>query len=529
MAVTQKLTCVVERIVDHGERVYTRGAAARAAGAAVSRGAVPAPGARSVRSDRLLAGVARVLDRELAGANGTLVRITYAVHGRFTARMERELTEGRQVWIKMPYGDFVIESAAGRRAVRRRHGRHGVHRVPRGSADAERGQPVRLAYGARTEPTVDLRDVVERCADARAVAGRVLFRRAGRRRTIRRRRSPAGCRSTPSGRRCSRPLETQYYISGPPPMLRAIARTCGPATFRRRRFTLMPGNRLAARERSLQVGTRRIGPGEPCYVIAEVGINHNGDLAIAKQLVDAAVAAGADAVKFQKRKLRETYREEIIDQPRHGEQGLQYIVPLLIEFELSDDQFRELFAYCESSGITAMCTPWDRGERRLPRDLRSRGVQDRLARPHEFSAHRIRRRDRQADAALDGHVDRRGGPAHAGLPRAARRRVRALSLREHVPGGAGRDQPALHGTAARMVAPPGRLLGTRHRHRDFPGRRRDGRAHAGAPPDARPDDARPRPQGEPRAGAVRRTGARAPRGRGLASACRSAGSRAARR
>lgn len=117
---------------------------------------------------------------------------------------------------------------------------------------------------------------------------------------------------------------------------------------------------MSPAERALQVGDRRIGQGEPCYVIAEVGINHNGDLAIAKQLVDAAVDAGADAVKFQKRKLRETYREEIIDQPRHGEQGLQYIVPLLIEFELSDDQFRELFAYCKSRGITAMCTPWDR-------------------------------------------------------------------------------------------------------------------------------------------------------------------------
>ena len=96
-------------------------------------------------------------------------------------------------------------------------------------------------------------------------------------------------------------------------------------------------------------------------MIAEVGINHNGDLALAKRLVDEAAAAGADAVKFQKRKLRETYREEIIDQPRHGEQGLQYIVPLLIEFELSDDEFRALFQYCRCAGIEALCTPWDRG------------------------------------------------------------------------------------------------------------------------------------------------------------------------
>ena len=189
---------------------------------------------------------------------------------------------------------------------------------------------------------------------------------------------------------------------------------------------------------------------------------------IAKQLVDAAVDAGADAVKFQKRKLRETYREEIIDQPRHGEQGLQYIVPLLIEFELSDDQFRELFAYCRVAADHGDVHAVGSVERRFPRDLRSGGLQDWLARPHELSADRVRRRDREADAALDRHVDRRGSAPHAGVPRAARRRIRALSLRQHLSRRGGRDQPALHGTAARMVAASGRLLGARHRHRRSP-------------------------------------------------------------
>lgn len=116
----------------------------------------------------------------------------------------------------------------------------------------------------------------------------------------------------------------------------------------------------APAERHLQIGRRRIGPNEPVYIIAEIGLNHNGDLAIAKRLVDEAAAAGADAVKFQKRLMSETYREEILNSPRAGEQGLQYIVPLLVEFELSDDDFRELHRYCRERKLTFMCTPWDR-------------------------------------------------------------------------------------------------------------------------------------------------------------------------
>jgi N-acetylneuraminate synthase len=110
----------------------------------------------------------------------------------------------------------------------------------------------------------------------------------------------------------------------------------------------------------IEINGRRIGPKEPCYIIAEVGINHNGDLGLAKKLVDAAVRVGADSIKFQKRHLSQVYQQEILDQPRQGEQGLQYIVPLLVEFELADDEFCELIRYCREQGIIGLCTPWDR-------------------------------------------------------------------------------------------------------------------------------------------------------------------------
>ena len=53
--------------------------------------------------------------------------------------------------------------------------------------------------------------------------------------------------------------------------------------------------------REIKIGNRMVGDGHPAYIIAEIGINHNGDLGIAKQMIDAAVHAGVDAVKFQKR------------------------------------------------------------------------------------------------------------------------------------------------------------------------------------------------------------------------------------
>lgn len=110
----------------------------------------------------------------------------------------------------------------------------------------------------------------------------------------------------------------------------------------------------------LTVGERKIGPGYPTFVIAEVGLNHNGSVERAYQLIDAAVAAGADAVKFQKRSLADVYQKKILDNPNSAEQKYQYLIPLLKEFELSDEVYPKLEKYAEEKGIIFMVNPWDK-------------------------------------------------------------------------------------------------------------------------------------------------------------------------
>lgn len=107
------------------------------------------------------------------------------------------------------------------------------------------------------------------------------------------------------------------------------------------------------------IGDRVIGSGEPCFIIAEAGVNHNGSIARAKQLIDAAKIAGADAVKFQKRDLGEIYQKKVLDNPNDSEQKYQVMIPMLKEFELSNEQFIELEKYAKAKGIMFLVNPWD--------------------------------------------------------------------------------------------------------------------------------------------------------------------------
>lgn len=108
----------------------------------------------------------------------------------------------------------------------------------------------------------------------------------------------------------------------------------------------------------VRIGDRLLGDGEPCYVIAEVGNNHNGDFDRAIALVDAAVAAGADCAKFQMRKLDEVYRASSLS-GKDDDLAVEYTLDLLRRFELPTDQQRKIADYCASKGIDYLCTPWD--------------------------------------------------------------------------------------------------------------------------------------------------------------------------
>src|SRR3954454_8133478 len=108
----------------------------------------------------------------------------------------------------------------------------------------------------------------------------------------------------------------------------------------------------------VRIGNRSIGDGQPCYVIAEIGNNHNGDFDRAIALVDAAVAAGADCAKFQMRKLDEVYRASSLS-GKDDDLAVEYTLDLLRRFELPTAQQKKIAEYCAAKGIQYLCTPWD--------------------------------------------------------------------------------------------------------------------------------------------------------------------------
>jgi len=110
--------------------------------------------------------------------------------------------------------------------------------------------------------------------------------------------------------------------------------------------------------RTIKIGNKKVGDGEPCYIVAEVGINHNGDLDVAKRLISVAVAAGCDAVKFQKRTIDIVYTPEELAKPRENPFGsTNGDLKRGLEFGL--DEYRDIDAYCKAVKIPWFFSCWD--------------------------------------------------------------------------------------------------------------------------------------------------------------------------
>ena len=97
----------------------------------------------------------------------------------------------------------------------------------------------------------------------------------------------------------------------------------------------------------------------PTFIICEIGINHNGDINQAIKLIESAKKAGVDAVKFQKRSLKDIYTEDILKNENSAEWNFDYLLPLLKETELSSDDYIKIREKCDELELDLIITPFD--------------------------------------------------------------------------------------------------------------------------------------------------------------------------
>lgn len=114
-------------------------------------------------------------------------------------------------------------------------------------------------------------------------------------------------------------------------------------------------------QRKVKIGNRFVGDGEPVYIIAEIGINHNGSLELAKKLIDGAVFAGCDAVKFQKRTPELSTPKDQWDIERDTPWGRMTYIEYRHKVEFGYDEYAQINEYCRQKGIHWFVSPWDEG------------------------------------------------------------------------------------------------------------------------------------------------------------------------
>jgi N-acetylneuraminate synthase len=111
--------------------------------------------------------------------------------------------------------------------------------------------------------------------------------------------------------------------------------------------------------RQIALGGRLVGDTQPVYIVAEIGLNHNGSVDIAKKLIDAAVLAGCDAVKFQKRTPEVCVPPEQRDVLRETPWGLITYLEYRCKVELGKDDYAEIDRHCRASNVAWFASCWD--------------------------------------------------------------------------------------------------------------------------------------------------------------------------
>ena len=108
----------------------------------------------------------------------------------------------------------------------------------------------------------------------------------------------------------------------------------------------------------VKIANKTVGDGFPCFIIAEIGINHNGSVALAKKMIDIAVTTGCDAVKFQKRTVDIVYTKEELAKERNSVFGTTN-GDLKRGLEFGEEEYKEIDNYCREKGILWFASCWD--------------------------------------------------------------------------------------------------------------------------------------------------------------------------
>ena len=111
-------------------------------------------------------------------------------------------------------------------------------------------------------------------------------------------------------------------------------------------------------KRCVKIGNKTVGEGYPCFIIAEIGINHNGSVKLAKQMIDIAKTTGCDAVKFQKRTVDVVYTKEELARERKSIFG-NTNGDLKYGLEFGEKEYKEIDTYCKEKGIMWFASCWD--------------------------------------------------------------------------------------------------------------------------------------------------------------------------